>query len=232
MARLDRAPLRLPLSVQLCRSTSSSSSLPSERRPRRRSPPTVHLGGRFFIPPRRHVTHKIGILPGDGIGPEVISRGPQGARRGRRGARRRRVRPRAVPATCGRAKSCPTPSSTSWPASTPSCSAPSAPPRSRRASSSGGCCCGCASSSTSTSTSGPSACSPARRRRWPARAPTTSTWSSSGRTPKVPTPVKAGSSARARRTRSPPRARSTPASASSGASATPSSWPAPGPAST
>ncbi len=60
------------------------------------------------------------------------------------------------------------------------------------------------------------------------RRPSTS--SSSGRTPRAPTPARAASCARARPTRSPPRARSTPAWASSAASATPSTWPAAAPA--
>src|SRR5215218_3748569 len=39
----------------------------------RRSPLTVHFGGRFFVPRKSTVTHSIGIIGGDGIGPEVVA---------------------------------------------------------------------------------------------------------------------------------------------------------------
>ena len=46
----------------------------------RRSPSTVHFGGRFFVlgnlqqvrEQDSSVTHRIGIIGGDGIGPEVV----------------------------------------------------------------------------------------------------------------------------------------------------------------
>ena len=74
-----------------------------------------------------------------------------------------RLRPRCRPLPGAPARSCPTPSSTSCGASTPSSSVPWARrwarPTSRRACSSGACSCGCASSSTSTSTCAPSSAS-------------------------------------------------------------------------
>ena len=65
--------------------------------------------------------HKVAVIGGDGIGPEVIGRGRQGRARRRRRARDRRVRPRRRAATCAPARCCPTRSSRSCAASTPSC---------------------------------------------------------------------------------------------------------------
>ena len=52
----------------------------------RRALSTVHFGGRFFISPsattskRAFMTHRVGIVGGDGIGPDVIAEGSQGHR--------------------------------------------------------------------------------------------------------------------------------------------------------
>ena len=77
------------------------------------------------------VSHKIGVIGGDGIGPEVIGRGPQGRRAPPASSSTRSTTTWAAPATCATARSCPTACSTSGAGSTPCCSARSAPPRCR-----------------------------------------------------------------------------------------------------
>ena len=98
------------------------------------------------------MSYRIGIIGGDGIGPEVVAEALKVRRRGRRRLRGRAVRPRWQSLPARPARSCPTPTSTRSAASTRSCSARSAPPTSRRACSSAACSSSCASSSTSTST--------------------------------------------------------------------------------
>ena len=140
--------------------------------------------------------HKVAVIGGDGIGPEVVAEALKVVAAAGRRRSTRSTTTSARRTTCGPARCCPTRSSTSSAASTPSCSARSARrsarPRCRRASSSGACCCGCASRSTSTSTS-------ARSTGCPARSPRAPTSSSSGRTPRAPTRARAASSGGARR---------------------------------
>ena len=134
-----------------------------------------------------HGTLKLAVIPGDGIGTEVVAEGLKVLdAAGRQG----RDRPRttwAPSATTPRARPCPTRYSRSCAATTRSCSAPSATRACRPACSSAACCCGCASSSTTTSTCARSSSSPAWRPRSPGPDPRTSTWSSSARAPRART---------------------------------------------
>ena len=167
---------------------------------------------------------RLAVIPGDGIGPEVVAEGLKVlraavARRGRR--RDHRVRPRCPPLARHRRDAARLPC---WPRSgstTRSCSARSAIPASRAACWSAGCCCACGSSWTTTSTSARRGCTRASPRRWPTPGEA-STSSSSARAPRARTSATAARSAPARRTRSPPRSASTPPTASSASSATPS----------
>ena len=77
------------------------------------------------------MSHKIGVIGGDGIGPEVIAEALKVVRAAGVELDTRRLRPRRRAGTCATAWSSPTRSSRSGGASTPSCSAPSAPPTCR-----------------------------------------------------------------------------------------------------
>ena len=160
---------------------------------------TAHLGGGLSFSGHSSLTrqdplgHKIGVIGGDGIGPEVVAEALKVVRAagvdldtvdydlgGARYLRDGEVLPdtvldelRGLDAILLGA------------VGTPGC---------RPASSSGACCCACASPSTSTSTCAPSTA-------------LASTSSSCGRTPRAPTPARAGSCARARPPRWPPRVR-------------------------
>ena len=148
------------------------------------------------------MTHRIGVIGGDGIGPEVVAEALKVVRRGRRRATTPSTTTSAAPATCATASCSPTRSSRSWRGLDAillgAVGTPDVPPGvierglllemrfeldlyvNLR---------------------------PFRRAR---RSTTASTSSSSARTPRAPTPARAASCARARRTRSRPRDRSTP----------------------
>ena len=81
----------------------------------------------FFFQ-RSAMGYKIGVIGGDGIGPEVVAEALKVVRAAGRRPRHRRLRPGRRPLPARRARSCPTPCSTSCGASTPSCSARSATP--------------------------------------------------------------------------------------------------------
>ena len=160
----------------------------------RRSRSTVHFGspesGGFSLPERvqharlddsrKHdMTYRIGIIGGDGIGPEVVAEAVKCLDATGVALRGDAPSTSAGSATSATARCSPTRTSRRSASSTRSCSARSARPPARAAgSSSAASCSGCASSSTSTSTC---ARSPPR----PTRATPTSTSSSSARTPKV-----------------------------------------------
>ena len=101
-------------------------------------------------------THRVAVIGGDGIGPEVTRRRAGGRSRGRRHRRDDVLRTgrRAVPAAT--VSSSMTRRWRNCAVTTPSCSAPSVRRSATRGSpgacSSADCCCGCASGSTSTST--------------------------------------------------------------------------------
>ncbi len=65
---------------------------------------------------------RIAVVPGDGIGIEVVAQARQGPRRGRCPAWTRPRTTSAPPGTTAPVRCCPTPSLTSWPATTRSCS--------------------------------------------------------------------------------------------------------------
>ena len=117
---------------------------------------------------------RLAVVPGDGIGPEVVAEGLKVLARSRPTSR---PPPTTSVRRAGtaRASCCPTRCSTSCASTTRSCSAPSATPACRRASSSAACCSGCGSSSTTTSTCGRRSCTTACAARWP--SPARSTWS-------------------------------------------------------
>jgi hypothetical protein len=90
------------------------------------------------------MAHKIAVIPGDGIGIEVITEALKVARAAG-------VDLDTTEFDLGgwtRARSCPTPTSTPFAPTTPSCSGPSGLPRSRPGCSSAACCSGSVSSST------------------------------------------------------------------------------------
>ena len=155
---------------------------------------------------------KLAVIGGDGIGPEVVAEALKvlraAAGRGRRDHLRPGraalapdrgdaaglgaggdPRPRRDPARRGRR-----------------------PERAQRRAGARACCCGCGSSSTSTSTCARSGSTRGWRPRWPASGPRRSTWWSSARAPRAPTPARAACCARAPRPRWPPRRASTPRS--------------------
>ena len=59
------------------------------------------------------MSHRIGIIGGDGIGPEVVAEALKVVARRRRRARHRSTTTSAAAATCATARCCPTPTSTS-----------------------------------------------------------------------------------------------------------------------
>ena len=167
-------------------------------------------------------SYKVGLIGGDGIGPEVVAEALKVVER------RRRVRWPPPSTTWGRPlrphrRGPPRPGARGAArqqdaillgAVGPPVGSDAVPP----GPSSGGCSSASDSSSTSTSTCARSPGCPARWR------PTATSWSSA-RTPRGPTPARAASSAGAPPSRWPPRDRSTPATAWSGAPGSPSPWP-------
>ena len=141
------------------------------------------------------------MVAGDGVGPEVIGRGPRGPRAGRRS--RRSSNYELVRFDLGGERYLRTGEvlpddeiERLLAAAMPSCWVQSGIPAFRRGSSRKGFCCGFGSTSSSTSTCGRFSFIRAWKARSAAKGPTTSTWSSCARTTKTCTSVPGDSPAK------------------------------------